>query len=124
MSLSLDSSVIDSLLAWFLINRRDLPWRRVPEAYSVWISEIMLQQTVRTTVIPYYESWMKRYPDVISLATADQTEVLRLWEGLGYYNRALNVLRAARIFSTTFSAAPIHSQAERFICGSGHGFQA
>jgi A/G-specific adenine glycosylase len=102
MPLSLQGTVIDSLQEWFLANRCDLPWRRDRQPYSVWISEIMLQQTVRTTVVHYFERWMKRYPDISILAISDQTEVLRLWEGLGYYRRALNILRSAQIMQKYF----------------------
>ncbi len=85
------------LLDWFDRNRRDLPWRRERSPYSVWISEIMLQQTVLTAVIPHYERWMEVYPDLSSLARSHDQEVMRLWEGLGYYSRARNVLKTARI---------------------------
>lgn len=85
------------LLAWFDVHgRHDLPWQRDPDAYSVWVSEIMLQQTQVTTVIPYYERFIARFPDVESLAAANTDEVLALWSGLGYYARARNLHRAAR----------------------------
>jgi A/G-specific adenine glycosylase len=83
------------LLPWFVTHRRDLPWRRDISPYSVWISEIMLQQTVVRTVIPYFERWLKRFPDIAAIASADEREILTLWEGLGYYNRARNIRRAA-----------------------------
>ena len=85
------------LLAWYGKSARDLPWRRSPTPYGVWVSEVMLQQTVVATVIPYFERWMARFPDVASLASADEREVLAAWEGLGYYRRALNLRRAARL---------------------------
>jgi A/G-specific adenine glycosylase len=85
------------LLAWFERHgRRSLPWQREPTAYRVWVSEIMLQQTQVTTVIPYYERFMARYPDVAALAAAPLDEVLHLWTGLGYYARARNLHRAAQ----------------------------
>ncbi len=84
------------LLGWFLQYRRDLPWRRSKDPYRVWLSEIMLQQTRVAAVIPYYERFLERFPDVQALATAPQEEVLRLWSGLGYYSRARNLQSAAQ----------------------------
>jgi A/G-specific adenine glycosylase len=84
------------LIAWYRRHRRDLPWRRTRDPYCVWISEIMLQQTQVATVIPYYQRFLARFPDVNSLAVADEHEVLRHWEGLGYYRRARQLHRAAR----------------------------
>jgi len=92
------------LLSWFRRNRRDLPWRKNRSPYSVWISEIMLQQTALKTVIPYFEKWMKRFPDVQTLATATEAEVLRQWEGLGYYSRARNILKTAQIIVKDFNS--------------------
>jgi A/G-specific adenine glycosylase len=85
------------LVRWFATHRRDLPWRRDVSPYSVWISEIMLQQTVVKTVIPFFERWLGRFPDIAAIASADEREVLTLWEGLGYYSRARNIHRAARL---------------------------
>jgi A/G-specific adenine glycosylase len=85
------------LLAWYVRNRRELPWRLDPKPYHIWISEIMLQQTRVSTVIPYYRKFLERFPDVGSLAAASEEEVLAHWAGLGYYSRARNLLRAARI---------------------------
>lgn len=85
----------ESLLRWFARHRRDLPWRRTPTPYRVWVSEIMLQQTRVRTVLPYYERFLKYFPDVRSLARASESEVLELWAGLGYYARARNLHRAA-----------------------------
>jgi len=83
-----------ALLAWYARERRDLPWRRTRDPYAVWISEAMLQQTRVETVVPYYERFLARLPDVAALARADEDEVLGLWSGLGYYSRA-RALRAA-----------------------------
>ncbi len=86
------------LLAWFNVHgRRCLPWQRQPTPYRVWVSEIMLQQTQVATVIPYYERFMARFPDVNTLAAAALDEVLHLWSGLGYYARARNLHQTARI---------------------------
>jgi len=84
------------LLFWYDNNARHLPWRSFPVPYRVWVSEIMLQQTRVETVLPYFERFLNRFPDLETLATASQEEVLRLWEGLGYYSRARNLLKAAR----------------------------
>jgi len=84
------------LLKWFAAQARDLPWRRTLDPYAIWISEIMLQQTQVKTVIPYWESWMRELPEVTSLAAAPSDQVLKLWEGLGYYTRARNLQKAAR----------------------------
>ena len=85
-----------SLLQWYRRNGRDLPWRRTRDPYAILVSEFMLQQTQVATVIPYYEEWMRRFPDFAALATASEQEVLHAWQGLGYYARARN-LRATAI---------------------------
>ena len=85
------------LLTWYQQNARELPWRDHPDPYAVWISEIMLQQTRVETVIPYYQRWMQRFPNIASLAAASQQDVLTAWEGLGYYSRARNLHHAARV---------------------------
>jgi A/G-specific adenine glycosylase len=84
------------LLGWFRQYQRDLPWRRTKDPYHIWLSEIMLQQTRVAAVIPYYERFLERFPDIYALALAPQEEVLRLWSGLGYYSRARNLQRAAQ----------------------------
>ncbi|KXI30354.1 A/G-specific adenine glycosylase [Paraglaciecola hydrolytica] len=95
---SLDISTFSQrILTWFDQNgRKDLPWQQSKTAYSVWISEIMLQQTQVTTVIPYYQRFMQRFPDVAALAFAEQDEVLHHWTGLGYYARARNLHKTAK----------------------------
>jgi A/G-specific adenine glycosylase len=85
-----------NLLDWFRQHQRDLPWRRTKDPYRIWLSEIMLQQTRVAAVIPYYERFLERFPDVHALAAAPQEEVLRLWSGLGYYSRARNLQHAAQ----------------------------
>ncbi|HCL29456.1 MAG TPA: A/G-specific adenine glycosylase [Candidatus Latescibacteria bacterium] len=84
------------LLAWYGKNQRDLPWRRTADPYAVWLSEIMLQQTRVETARGYYERFLQRFPTVTDLAVADEADVLKLWEGLGYYSRARNLHRAAQ----------------------------
>jgi A/G-specific adenine glycosylase len=86
----------NKLLEWFAESQRDLPWRRTRDAYRIWLSEIMLQQTRVAVVIPYYEKFVQRFPDVLALAEVPEEEVLRLWAGLGYYSRARNLQKAAR----------------------------
>lgn len=85
-----------SLLSWYAKAGRDLPWRRTRDPYSIWISEVMLQQTQVKTVIPYYQRWLEQFPSIEQLATADLQQVLKVWEGLGYYSRARNLHRAAQ----------------------------
>ena len=93
------------LLAWFDANgRRDLPWQRDPSPYRVWVSEIMLQQTQVVTVIPFYERFMARFPTVLALAAAPLDDVLALWSGLGYYARARNLHKSARILVERYGA--------------------
>ncbi len=87
----------DRLLAWYKKNARDLPWRGHPDPYAIWVSEIMLQQTRVETVIPYFERWMDRFPTIQLLAEAPQQAVLSIWEGLGYYRRAHNLQKAAKL---------------------------
>jgi A/G-specific adenine glycosylase len=84
------------LLAWFDRHRRDLPWRRDRDPYRIWVSEVMLQQTTVAAVVPYFERFLAAFPTVADLAAADEQDVLRLWEGLGYYRRARHLHQAAR----------------------------
>jgi A/G-specific adenine glycosylase len=84
------------LLGWYRRNRRDLPWRRDRDAYRIWLSEVMLQQTTARTVAPYYERFLERLPTLAALAAAEEEQVLALWSGLGYYHRARNLRRGAR----------------------------
>ncbi len=86
-----------ALLEWYAQHARPLPWRERREAYAIWVSEVMLQQTRVETVVPYFERWMARFPDLEALAAAPLQEVLSLWEGLGYYHRAHHLHRAAQI---------------------------
>ncbi|MFZ5884691.1 MAG: A/G-specific adenine glycosylase [Chloroflexota bacterium] len=93
------SSLQTRLLAWYHKNKRTLPWRDHPDPYAVWVSEIMLQQTRVETVIPYFKKWMRRFPTVQALADASERDVLNAWEGLGYYSRARNLHKAARVIA-------------------------
>ena len=86
-----------NLLNWFDENARELPWRQTYSPYHVWISEIMLQQTQMDRVVTYFINWMKHFPDIRSILGATEEEVLKLWEGLGYYSRPKNIIKAAQI---------------------------
>ena len=90
----------DVLLGWFAKNGRDLPWRRTRDPYAILVSELMLQQTQVATVIPFYERWLHRFPDLASLAAARESDVLHAWQGLGYYARARNLHAAAKAIVT------------------------
>lgn len=85
-----------SLLAWYAALGRNLPWRQTRDPYAIWVSEIMLQQTQVKTVLPYYDRWLVQFPTIAALAAADQQQVLKAWQGLGYYARARNLHRAAQ----------------------------
>lgn len=94
------------LLTWFdKHGRKDLPWQQNKTPYRVWVSEIMLQQTQVTTVIPYFLRFMTRFPNIQTLARAEEDEVLHLWTGLGYYSRARNLHRTAKIICQEYSGA-------------------
>ena len=87
---------VGRLLDWYDDNPRDYPWRENKDPYCVWLSEIMLQQTQVTTVISYYHRWLKRFPSIKDVASASIDEVLKYWEGLGYYSRARNFHQSCR----------------------------
>ena len=109
-----------SVLNWYDSGHRDLPWRRTKDAYSIWVSEIMLQQTRAETVIPYYERFLSHYPDVHALASASQEELLKLWEGLGYYSRVANMQKAAQIVCRQYGGQlPADYAALRALPGIG-----
>ncbi len=84
------------LLKWYAVHERDLPWRRSQNPYRVWVSEVMLQQTQVATVQAYFRRFVKEFPTIKKLAAADEQDVLRLWEGLGYYRRARQLHAAAQ----------------------------
>lgn len=96
------NDIRSKLMAWYETNRRDLPWRRTTDPYSIWISEVILQQTRIDQGRDYYVRFTGRFPDVGSLANAGEEEVLRIWQGLGYYGRARNLLKTAQIIHETF----------------------
>ena len=84
------------LKTWFLKNKRDFPWRKGCSPYQIWISEIMLQQTQASVVVPYFQRWITRFPNIEDLASAPYEEVLKYWEGLGYYSRVRNLQKGAQ----------------------------
>jgi A/G-specific adenine glycosylase len=86
-----------ALLDWYAQSGRDLPWRQTRDPYAIWVSEIMLQQTQVKTVIPYYDRWLAQFPTIAALAAAELQQVLKVWQGLGYYARARNLHKAAQV---------------------------
>ena len=88
--------IIEPLLAWYRANARNLPWRHTDDPYKIWVSEIMLQQTRVAAVLGYYERFLNAFPTVFELANAPEEQLLKLWEGLGYYSRARNLQKAAK----------------------------
>lgn len=114
------SRIAAPLLAWYDANRRDLPWRHAPSPYRVWVSEIMLQQTRVEAVRPYFASFMDAFPTVEALANAPEEQLLRLWQGLGYYSRARNLQRAAQTVCRDYGGAlPEDYDALRTLPGIG-----
>jgi A/G-specific adenine glycosylase len=110
----------EQILKWYAIQGRKLPWRDSPDPYAVWVSEIMLQQTRVEAVLPYFERWMIRFPDISNLAAASEQEVLSLWEGLGYYSRARNLHKAAKIVAEEYGGElPSDISALRKLPGIG-----
>ncbi len=111
---------VEKLLAWYGAVKRDLPWRRTHDIYRIWVSEAMLQQTQVTTATPYYLKFLKELPDVRALAEADEETVLKLWEGLGYYNRCRNLHRAARLVVNEMAGViPNEPEGFRMLPGAG-----
>ena len=98
-----DSQLSKQIVQWYLKNgRNDLPWRKNVTAYRVWISEIMLQQTQVKTVIPFFKKFISRYPNLKSISSANEEEILALWTGLGFYRRAINIYKAKEIILSDF----------------------
>lgn len=90
----------NTLITWYLENKRDLPWRNTTNPYAIWLSEIMLQQTRVAQGLPYYFSFLKAFPTIFDLASAEEEQVLKLWQGLGYYSRARNLHYTAKYIAS------------------------
>ena len=114
------STIQSKILTWFRENKRQLPWRGETNWYYIWISEIMLQQTQVETVIPYYHKFIKQFSTVEILASSSQEEVLKVWEGLGYYTRARNIHRAAKIIVEKYNSS-LPSVREELLTIPGFG---
>jgi A/G-specific adenine glycosylase len=113
-------SIQRDLLSWFQLQARDLPWRRTRNPYHIWVSEIMLQQTQVATVIPYYERFLAQFPTIKALAEAPQEQVLKAWEGLGYYSRGRNLHAGAiRVLEAHSGAVPDTWKALKALPGIG-----
>jgi A/G-specific adenine glycosylase len=93
----------DELVQWYLHNKRDLPWRHTTDAYIIWLSEIILQQTRVEQGMPYFYRFVEKYPDVNSFAAAPEDDILKLWQGLGYYSRGRNMLKTARLVNELYN---------------------
>jgi A/G-specific adenine glycosylase len=109
-----------SLAVWFALHGRDLPWRKTRDPYAILVSEFMLQQTQVATVIPYYNKWLRQFPDFASVARASQNDVLHAWQGLGYYNRARNLHATAKIVQERYRGVfPSNTSTIRKLPGIG-----
>lgn len=114
------NAIVEPLLVWFRETARNLPWRRTYDPYHVWISEIMLQQTQMDRGVTYFQRWIERFPDVHAVAEADEQEILKYWEGLGYYARARNLHRAAKVIATDLAGlVPCDFEQLRSLPGIG-----
>ena len=117
---SLYAALPQRLVPWYAQNKRDLPWRKSREPYRVWVSEIMLQQTRVEAVIGYYARFLTALPDVFALAAVPATDLLKLWEGLGYYSRARNLQKAAKLVCAQYGGElPADYDALRALPGIG-----
>ncbi|WP_236262175.1 A/G-specific adenine glycosylase [Erysipelothrix anatis] len=120
MGYTIRMTFTDRLITWYRANKRDLPFRRERDPYKIWVSEIMAQQTQIATMLPYYEKWVAKYPTVQALAAADIDEILKMWEGLGYYRRARNLHAGAQFVVEHFDGVlPADKQALMSIPGIG-----
>jgi A/G-specific adenine glycosylase len=116
----LDADFIKHLLQWYEQHQRTLPWRQTRDFYHIWLSEIMLQQTRVKTVIPYYLQWLQQFPSIEAVAQAGEEEILKAWEGLGYYRRALLFLQACRrIMNDHHGSVPENPDTFRRLPGIG-----
>lgn len=109
----------EALINWYFMHKRDLPWRQTNSAYHIWLSEIMLQQTQVIKVLDYYNVFLNKYPSIHDLAQADEDEVLKLWQGLGYYSRARNLHASAKVISDNKGVFPQNYEALKKLKGVG-----
>ncbi len=117
---SAERPLAEALLDHFDVHRRPMPWRETSDPYAIWVSEVMLQQTRVDTVVPYWERWLERFPTVGALADAELDDVLKHWEGLGYYSRARNLHSAARVVRERYDGAvPSEPEELRRLPGVG-----
>lgn len=115
-----DDAIGGKLLSWYYEHARDLPWRLTKDPYCIWLSEIMLQQTRVAAVIPYYQAFLLRFPNIKTLANAEEHVVLKQWEGLGYYSRARNLHKAAKIVVNEYAGKwPTTAAAIKVLPGIG-----
>jgi A/G-specific adenine glycosylase len=103
MVLKIKVNIQTELVKWYCVHKRNLPWRNTSDPYKIWVSEVMLQQTQVNTAIPYYYKFIKAFSNIKELACEDQQQVLKLWEGLGYYARARNLHKAAQIVEKEYN---------------------
>jgi A/G-specific adenine glycosylase len=115
-----ERSLARAIRSWYKIHRRKLPWRETDDPYKIWVSEVMLQQTTVSAVIPYYTRWFVLFPDMKSLARAPLQKVLKAWEGLGYYQRAKNLHRAAQIICRKYGGV-VPAEYEELLALPGVG---
>ena len=114
------NQIVKPLLVWYRANKRDLPWRKDPTPYRVWVSEIMLQQTRVEAVKEYYRRFMQELPTVEDLANCEEEKLLKLWEGLGYYSRVRNMQKAAKtVLSLYGGEVPCELSALKSLSGIG-----
>ncbi|MEE8176580.1 MAG: hypothetical protein V3T65_01135, partial [Acidobacteriota bacterium] len=115
-----ESQIRQRLLKWYDLHKRSLPWRKTRDPYRIWVSEIMLQQTRVQAVVPFYERFVRLFPDVQALAAADEQRLLACWSGLGYYSRARNLQKAAQMIVREYGGSfPIDSQTALRLPGVG-----
>ena len=113
-------NIVKPLVNWYRENKRDLPWRHNPDAYRVWVSEIMLQQTRVSAALPYYERFLAALPDIPALAACEEEKLHKLWEGLGYYSRVRNLQKAAKLVCAQYGGQlPADYAALRALPGIG-----
>ena len=115
-----NTNINKALLLWYDVHKRKLPWREINDTYKTWLSEVMLQQTQVNTVIPYYKKWIKKYPTLLSVANSDIDDLLKLWEGLGYYSRCKNFYNACQIVMNDY-CGEIPSDIKKFNSLPGVG---